>query len=693
MSYRLLVDLSQDYGQAFIHIREQSEAAGRSEARLAGIIHSAMDAIISINQNQEIVLFNESAEKMFGLSAAEAIGQRLERFIPQRHREGHAHHIQEFGHTGATSRSMGSLGKLTALRADGQEFPIEAAISQLVFGGQTFFTVILRDVTAQRRQEESLIRANQALESLVDACPLPVIALDHNAHVSLWNRAAEDIFGWSSQDTLGQPMPHIPQDAQSLLQCQYLIDRSLKQGEKFTHLELKRLTKDGRLLDINLASAPLYDGEGNIRGMIGISTDVTERKRWEKTLQQAKEVAEAANHAKDHFLAVLSHELRTPLTPVLSIVGAWEEREELSGTLRADLALIRRNVELEARLIDDMLDLTRISKGKLRLNRAIVDVHASLRHSLEIVNKELEVKRIRVELRLDASHHFAEADPARLQQIFWNLLKNAIKFTPEEGTITLKTRNQEPVAQGQPSATATPGLVLEISDTGIGITPEVLPRIFDAFEQGEQSITRKFGGLGLGLAISRMLVLAHGGQITAESAGKNQGARFLVTLPTRLAPVPHDLQGPMHSVPAAQRNLQILLVEDHEDTARVMSRLLNTLGYHITTAGNVTSALALAAQRHFDLIISDIGLPDGTGLELMRQIQSKQPLRGIALSGFGMDADIRNSHDAGFAEHLTKPIDFRVLDRAIQELLSTPLPDPRQEPKSLSVEEALEKRF
>jgi PAS domain S-box-containing protein len=378
--------------------------------------------------------------------------------------------------------------------------------------------------------------------------------------------------------------------------------------------------------------------------------------RLYRELSQAKDSAEAANAAKDQFLAVLSHELRTPLTPVLSTVQAMESDPDLPPEYLQSMEMIRRNVELEARLIDDLLDLTRVAKGKLELHPQPIDVHASLRSALEICYDELRGKRQELTLQLDASDYFVRADSARLQQVFWNLIKNAIKFTPEGGGISIRTINEP---EGQ--------LHIEVRDTGIGIEPQLLPEIFNAFEQGERSITRRFGGLGLGLAISKALVDMQGGTLRADSAGRGTGSVFTILLSVIAAPsvVPR----PATSNGQRERpGLRILLVDDHEDTAKAMRRLLEREGYAITLAFNVNDALGEFGRSDFDLLISDIGLPDGSGLELMRQIRQQKNLRGIALSGFGMEDDIRKSKEAGFTEHLIKPINFQKLQDVIRDV-------------------------
>jgi HAMP domain-containing protein/signal transduction histidine kinase len=370
----------------------------------------------------------------------------------------------------------------------------------------------------------------------------------------------------------------------------------------------------------------------------------------QKTNLELEEKARS-NLAKDQFLAMLSHELRTPLTPVLASALALENEPELPSDIHESLQMIRRNVELEARLIDDLLDLTRIDRGKVQLNFEIVDAHTLLQSALEICQPEIDRKHLKPSLNLGARKVHMRADPARLQQIFWNLINNAVKFTPTNGQITIITSND---SGGQ--------LRVEIADTGMGIEQETLPKIFDAFEQGGRT---QSGGLGLGLAISKTLVEAHKGTIAAKSAGRNEGATFTLVFPTcqkaetQIAPA-------MAPRSAERQPMRILLVEDHEDTNRSLTNLLRRRGYHVQSALTFQSALDLGAKDQFDVLISDLGLPDGSGIDLIQKLASTPPL-GIALTGFGMEQDIRRSREVGFQHHLVKPIDLNKLDSLIQQ--------------------------
>lgn len=390
--------------------------------------------------------------------------------------------------------------------------------------------------------------------------------------------------------------------------------------------------------------------------------------------------AEAASRAKDHFLATLSHELRTPLTPVLALVSALQRDDRLPQDVKEDMATVHRNIELEARLIDDMLDITRIARGKLELQFASVDIRPIIEHAIKTCcAHEAAEKMITCHESLAPDEHVARVDAARLTQVFWNLLKNAIKFTPPGGQIFVQSRNE---TDGDLT-----WLVVEVRDTGIGIAPDILPRIFGAFEQGDRSITQQFGGLGLGLAITKAIVEAHGGTITAASEGLDQGSLFTVRLP--ISNVAHaTVEMPPPTAPKVRdhqsiepASVHLLLVEDHADTAQVMARMLRRSGFQVTVASSIAQALAeteaarkavndSGRSRPIRLVVSDLGLPDGTGHELMRELSQKHRLRGIALSGFGMEDDVQRAAEAGFARHLTKPVDFETLLTNIREMLA-----------------------
>jgi signal transduction histidine kinase len=382
-----------------------------------------------------------------------------------------------------------------------------------------------------------------------------------------------------------------------------------------------------------------------------------QREAEERTLrikaEAARSEAEAANAAKDRFLAMLSHELRTPLTPIIYAVALLEKDPNCPAHVREAAATIRRNVAAETRLIDDLLDLARVRSGKLTLETELTDAHAILRESIGICFDESRPGIPKRSEQIRADNSWLEADPARLRQVFCNLLSNAVKFTPAEGTVFIRTANSGA------------WLRVEVSDTGPGIEPQKLSRIFEAFEQ---AATGSSAGLGLGLAICKALVDLHGGTIEAQSAGPGTGASFVVELPCCDAP-----RGQNQADKAAESrpgSVRILLVDDHADTLVSLCSLLTQDGHEVRTAASIEQALDIAETYQFDVLISDIGLPDGHGTELLARLKSagKPGPIGIALSGFGMADDRKRSRKAGFAEHLTKPVDFAVLQRAITRL-------------------------
>ena len=391
---------------------------------------------------------------------------------------------------------------------------------------------------------------------------------------------------------------------------------------------------------------------------MALSAGMAERRHVEEELQQQKSIVEAANRTKDHFLAMLSHELRTPLTPVISALDSLEIGPTRIEDTKASLAMIRRNIELETQLIDDLLDFTRIARDKMQLRFVPVDAHQAVSNVVEICRAEARSKKLDVRLNLRAKSCHVTADAAKFQQIIWNLLKNAIKFTPEGGSITISSDN--------PSETV---FSLSVRDTGIGMEPDVMQRIFDPFEQGNRSFEHRVGGLGLGLAISKSLTQAHGGTLTAESDGIDRGSTFNLTM--QALPQREAADVASKTVPDSTRQaLKILLVDDHHDTCAALEKLLARRGHLVAVTHDVRSAMEAAVRNKFDLLISDIALPDGTGLDLMMHLRAMTNVPGIAISGFGNNGDIERSLKAGFSEHLIKPVKLDNLEAAIERALA-----------------------
>ena len=396
----------------------------------------------------------------------------------------------------------------------------------------------------------------------------------------------------------------------------------------------------------------------------------------QKRLAEATEQALAAGRAKDRFLAVVSHELRNPLNPILTVAGVLATDPRLPEDVREDMKMIRRNAELEGRLVDDLLDLNRIVRGKLALCLEVAPVHSLIAEVVGMCRADAAAKGVEVDVSLAADRHHVYGDPGRLRQVLWNLLRNALKFTPALGRIAVTT-----------SAGPDGSLRIDVADTGIGIEPDALERIFCAFEQADETVPHRFGGLGLGLAIAKSLVESQRGSLRASSAGKGRGATFTVLLPTVDAPAgkaEHDAGGSQHGratpYPRAATDaaageetdgLRILLVEDHADTARALCRLLRGDGHEVTAAASVAEALRAAGHARFDLLICDMELPDGTGLDVLR-LARLGGLPAIALSGHATSEEWRTSFDAGFDEYLTKPVSAETVKSGIRRLMLDP---------------------
>ncbi len=520
----------------------------------------------------------------------------------------------------------------------------------------------LIDITERRRTQQALQEREEQLRLALDVAEMGTWDWRLVTNETRWSDNLEAIHGVSRGTFDGKMQTFMslvhPDDVAKLDDT---IRDAIADKPDF-RVEFRVFAQDGTIRWIHSRGRIFRDGFGDAVRVIGVSLNITEPKRAQHALEKATEAAISANLAKNQFLAVLSHELRTPLTPVLAGVCEMLYDPTLSESHGATLRMVRRNVELEARLIDDLLDITRIVQGKLRLEAQTVDAHELLGQTLDICMNDIRTKEITFEMRLDATAYHVQADPARLQQVFWNLIKNAVKFTSNGGHLSIRTEN---LRDGR--------LRIDVVDTGLGIAPEALPKIFNAFEQGDASITRRFGGLGLGLAISRSVVEALGGTLAAQSEGQNKGSTFTVELATTAAPRPsgfpsNDIEpqdSAKHSGP-----LRILLVEDNEDSLKILTRLLRARGHSVTPATTVATVDDLARNQRFDLLVSDLGLPDGSGFDVIQILLHYGPIPAIALSGYGMEADIQRSHQAGFSAHLIKPIDIQQLESLIDSVMA-----------------------
>ncbi|GEP41105.1 hybrid sensor histidine kinase/response regulator [Brevifollis gellanilyticus] len=515
----------------------------------------------------------------------------------------------------------------------------------------------VQDITEYKRAEEALHLSTQRTELVKDVaevgywfCDLPFDELE-------WDTVVKEHF-WLPADArvnidLFYSIMH-PDDRERVrVSIEHSIAHKTRYDVEYRTVSPKR----GEVKWIRAVGRTFYAEDGTAIRFDGATFDITASKKAEASLKESEAAARTASAAKDAFIAQLSHELRTPLTPVLMTAAELKDDPTLPPEVRQQLRMIERNISLEARLIDDLLDITRITRGKLSLRSEPCDVHSLLRHVAEMVRDEAREKRIEICLDLRASKACLAGDPTRLQQVFWNLLLNGIKFSPAGRRIQVRTSDNHDE------------LCIEVEDEGIGLEPGMEASIFEPFEQGPISLEPRSPGLGLGLAIAKAVITLHGGCISASSAGPGKGARFTVVLSGVVqsaalseAP-PEDLGQPSSDGLIAMR---LLVVEDHDPTLQVLCRLLKREGHSVVGVGTKADAVAQAGEAEFDAVLSDLGLPDGTGHELMDLLRERHGLRGIAFSGFGTELDMQNSLKAGFVAHLIKPAQFSEIRRALQ---------------------------
>lgn len=632
------------------------------EARLSAIFAQAGSGIVQTDLEGRISMVNDAYCEIVARTRDELLGQS----------------VHDITHPSDRAQNMAVF---EAMMKDGSSFIIEKRdvlpdgnavwVRNSVVGirdGQGRVIaglVITQDITDSREAEDALRASEEQLRLVTDHAPVLLAQFDRQHHYKFVNKPYAERYGFEPEEIIGKHAREVV--GESAYQSTLIQIERASVGERVEfevsvpYAELGQRWEHGILV-------PEYAPDGEVVGIVIVLTDITMRKQAEQDLEQARDRALEAVRAKDDFLARLSHELRTPLSPVLLLASEGSANKQLPEEVRAEFETIRKNVDLEARLIDDLLDITRITRGKLALDFNPLHVHDVIKDAIATIRSEAVAKKVNLELNLWAEEDWISADAVRLQQVLWNLLNNAVKFTPAGGVVKIETR---PADDGS-------SIIIEVSDSGIGMTAAELDRIFDAFSQGDHAIkggSQHFGGLGLGLAITRMLVELHQGQISASSQGRGHGAAFTVRLPLSIEKPaqPAPSEGTTGNTPLvkplkAHSALHILLVEDHEPTRVVLSTLLRRRKHQVSIAGSIGEARALAENQTFDLLISDIGLPDGEGYELMKELRDKLPLKGIAVSGFGMEHDLNRSREAGFVNHLIKPVRIEALEHALAAL-------------------------
>lgn len=638
-------------------------ALAERDRELSDFLENALEGLLKVGADGTMFWVNGAALELLGCSDAECIGRSIEDFHldPEDGRES----LRRLA-SGETLRNHA----VALLRADGSVRHVRiAANAQWDAGRLIHSRWYIRDDTHERLAENARAHLAAIVESSDDA----IVSKTLEGIVRSWNSAAERLFGYTAEEAVGQPITLIiPAER---VQEERAILEKLRRGERIEHFETVRVAKSGRRIDVALTISPIRNAAGVIVGASKIARDISERKASEQAqertigeLRRAEEALLEADRRKDEFLAVLAHELRNPLAPIRYAV-AWAKRDRRgeAGRLQAQ-AIIERQVEHMSRLLDDLLDVSRITRGTLLLRCSSVELSAALAAAQEAARPLLEAKSHALVLKLPQQPIRLVADPVRLAQILANLLVNSAKYTDTGGHIEVEAREEGAE------------LVVAVRDNGIGISPEMMPRLFTLFAQASPALERSEGGLGIGLSLVRGLVELHGGTITAHSPGTGRGAEFILRLPIG-EPTGAELQrqsgAPRASAPAAP--LRVLVADDNRDSAASCAALLESAGHEVSIAHSGGEALELARRLEPSALLLDIGMPELNGYQLAQRIRSTGWGRAatlIAITGWGQEQDKRRAFEAGFDHHLTKPIDPASLETLLQGAAARQSPGP-----------------
>lgn len=629
---------------------ETLEALRESHQRIGTILESITDLFYSLDREWRFTDINRQTEIKFKKSRHELIGRVIWEVFP---------------------RAVESELYPQYHKALNEMRPVHFELASKIFPGVWFeahaypseagLSVYLRDITERMRADEEI----RFQAHLLDAVEQSVIATDLNGTVIYWNSFAEKLYGWSRADAMGANILELT-PAEAAREQAYEILLKLQTGQSWSGEFLVR-RRDGSELPVLVTDSPILSDSGELIGIVGVSVDNTERRRAEEERenlllreQEARAEAERANRLKDEFLATLSHELRNPLNVVIGyseILRRSGETQKYPFVVKA-AETIRRNAVAQAQLVSDLLDLSRLQMGKLSLNRQPVSLSTVITEAIETVGAEIKAKGISLSTNLYDEILVVEGDSIRLGQIAWNLLNNAVKFTPANGEIK--------ITLGQEGNEAS----LIVEDSGQGIPAEFLPHVFEIFRQADGSSSRRQGGMGIGLALVKQLVELHDGRVQADSGGVDRGARFTVWIPLYKAGV-EGLQAEKVGASGALMSKFILIVDDSSESTEMLGKLLEIEGAFVDLAKSGAEALAIANQKRFDIIISDISMPEMDGYQLLRKLRelpNMERVPAVALTGYGRSADIERAHNEGFAEHLTKPINVDQLLQIVRRL-------------------------
>ena len=603
-------------------------------------LRSIGDAVIATDGRGRVLFMNPVAEDLTGWPNAEGRGKPLtEVFSIQNETTGQPVE-NPVERVLVTGRVVGLANHTVLVARDGRRFPIDDSAAPISddHGRVTGVILVFRDVTEKRQAEI----VNERLAAIVESSDDIIVSKTLDGVITSWNRGAERVLGYAPEEVIGRHVSMLmpPEAAEDVTR---ILDR-VRRGERVDHYQTRRRRKDGTVIDVSLTVSPIRDASGRIIGASKIGRDITQEKRIEAERQEAE-------RRKDEFLAMLAHELRNPLSAINSaaqLFGKLETEDELEWAKE----VVLRQVKHLARLIDDLLDVSRISRGKIVLRKEFISLSPVVGSAVEAVRPLMEERKHELSVSLVNGGLRLEADPLRLEQVLVNLLTNAAKYTDAGGRIALTARQEG----GE--------IVIKVRDTGMGITPELLPRIFDLFAQGDRTIARSEGGLGIGLTLVQKLTEMHGGSVTAASEGPGRGSEFTVRLPA-LAEAPARRPDPRAALPrVARQGSRVLVVDDNIDSATGLSRLLRLLGHDVRVSHDGHHALDAARAYSPEIVLLDIGLPGMDGYEVVRRLRSDDCCKDaliIAVSGYGQPEDIRRSREAGFDHHLIKPVDYDTL--------------------------------
>ena len=631
-------------------------------AWVAAIVDSSDDAIVSKTLDGLITSWNRAAERIFGWTAAEAVGRSITIVIPP-DRLAEEEDILARIKQGEKIEHF----ETTRMRKDGTRFEISLTVSPIknAKGEVIGASKTARDISARLHGDEAIARLAAIVNSADDA----IVSKTLDGVITSWNRAAQAMFGWTAAEAVGQRITLIIPRERWHEEDEVLA--RVRKGESIDHFDTVRVRKNGERIDVSLTVSPVKDARGRIIGASKIARDVSDRKRAEaertkllQTVQQAREEAEELNRSKDQFLAVLSHELRTPLNAIFGWARMLQSAAMDEATSRRAIDAILRNATAQVQLVEDLLDVSRIITGKMRLDVQWLDLKSVIESALDAVQPAASAKGLKIETVLDPNAGPVVGAADRLRQVVWNLLMNAIKFTPRDGRVQVHLRKLKSHVE------------IVVSDSGEGIQPEILPFIFDRFRQGDSTTTRPHGGLGLGLALVRHLVDLHGGRVRAASEGPGRGATFVVELPVAIlgpeAGTTLETSAAMGALPL--QNVRVLLVDDDADGLDLTTVMLTNSGAQVKTAVSVAAALDVLESWPADVLVSDIEMPGEDGYELLRRIRAKERggrtrLPALALTAYGRPEDRRRTLAAGYNLHLAKPIDPSELVLAVANLV------------------------